>query len=386
MGELNRRAMGIARDRLVGEIKEASEAKRAVLAERESRYGKGRVFINGYLENISLPELFGFDMNDYYADPLLSIEADLRHRLFWLDNSLDDGIPNLGLSAASMYYDMTLFGLTISYSYEGIPTFGRHPMEDSFDMGCLRPFDFYSTGEMPMVHRRYESLRKASEELYGGELDVWFPRFYRGPLDVAIQLRGYQNFAVDCVEDTERVCGLMSYIVSERKRYNDEADAFLGTAPSADPTTFVADDWINVPFISPDAYDRVIGPAYSKVQENEGKVTGFHTCGEYGYLTERLLGTFPHLRSMDVSGWNDVRELDAKVDRSIPFNKSYINSFIVGGSDEEHAKALGDLREVAKVRRVGLGVGAIVKVLGTIDDSIEAMNRFIVKARDILYS
>ena len=382
MYELNRRAMQTPREKLLDELKEANERKMYVLKEHEKKYGMDRPKIGSYMENIALPGLYGFKMRDYYHNAELAMDIDLRNKLFWLDNSHDDGLAAFEVNAGSMYYDMTLFGLNINYTTDGVPNFEKHALSENPDISQLKPYSFHETGEMPMVHKRYHDLKKISEDLYNGEINVSFPRFGRGPLDIYVQLRGYEGFINDCSENPEYVNRLLNLIVDWRIQYNRLREQFLVIEPSQ--TTTIDDDWINVPFISPAIFDEFVAPVYKKIQDNEGPIVRFHTCGKYAALMDSLQNTMPSLDNIDVSGWNDILEIDRLANPDIMLNISFINTFVITGSAEEHRKMLEHAKTVSKNRRTNVNAQAIVKVLGTIDDSIIAMNRFIDLARVVL--
>ena len=382
MSEINRCAMHVPREKLLDEIKEANERKKETLKKHDREFGANRPKIGSYMENIALPELFNFDMNDYYHNAELAMDIDLRYKLFWLDNSHDDGLASLEVNAGSMYYDTTLFGLKINYTKEGVPVFERHPMAENPDILQLAPYDFYNTGEMPMVHKRYKDLKKISEDLYNGEIKVTFPYFGRGPLDIYVQLREYEGFLEDCADNPEYVHELLDYIVEARFRYNKLRAEFLGIdLPS---TTTIDDDWINVPFISPSIFEKFVLPAYRKIQEKEGAVTKFHTCGVYGPLLKGLSDTFDKMEAIDISGWNNVTEVDKLARPDIKFHIAYINTFVLTGSREEHRVALEAAKEVVKHRKATINSQAIVRLLGTVDESLFAMNRFIDLARAVM--
>jgi len=382
MSTINRRAMDVPRKKLLDEIKEANERKREILLTRDREFGADRPPIGSYMENIALPGLYGFDMNDYYHDAQLAMDIDLRNKLFWLDNSLDDGLASLEVGAGSMYYDMTLFGLKINYTRDGVPVFERHAMADDPDILQLKPFDFFDTGEMPMVHKRYRDMKKISEDLYGGEINVQFPAFRRGPLDIYVQLREYEGFIQDCMEAPEYVRRLLNDIVDARFRYNKLATEFLGAPPPGIPS--MDDDWVNVPFISPAIFDAFAIPVYIKVNETEGPIVRFHTCGVYGPLLKSLLGAFDQLKHIDVSGWNNLTEMDENIRRDVQFGVAYINTFVIMSSPEEHRMRLLEAKRVAAHRKISINTQAMVKIVGTIDDSLIAMNRFITLARNIM--
>ena len=382
MEEINRRAMTVPRGRLLDEIKEANARKMEVLRQRDRDYGADRVKIGSYMENIALPDLYGFDANDFYRDAKLAMDVEMRNKLFWLDNSLDDSTASYEIGACTMYYDITLFGCKINYTRDGVPNFERHALSVDPDMAQLRPFDFYNTGEMPMVHKRYAELKKISEELYNGEIKLNFPRFARGPLDIYMQLRDYTGFVDDHVENPEYVHALLDYIVDARIRYNRERAEFLGEArPRA---TSIDDDWINVPFISPAIFNDFVLPAYRKIQDIEGPVMRFHTCGNIAPVIQLMLSAFEKLDNFDVTGWNNVRELDKIVGEDVKFNIMYNNTFVLVGAPEHHRVELEEARRIAGHRRISIIASAIVKLIGTIDDSLRSMNRFISLARAVL--
>ena len=61
------------------------------------------------------------------------------------------------------------------------------------DMKHLFPHDFYTSGWMPRLFQRYHNLTEYSEN----RIEVLFFNWWRGCLDLAIQLRGYTNLMVD---------------------------------------------------------------------------------------------------------------------------------------------------------------------------------------------
>ena len=382
---MNRAAMGIPRGRLLDALKERIEWKRGVLAERDKTHGKDRVRIGSYMENLALPELFGFDMNDLFRDPHLAIEAELRHRIFWVDNSGDDWVPGLDLGAtAGMYYDMTLFGAEIRHSPQGVPEFLPHPIAATPDLSILTPFDFHATGAMPALHRQFQAMRQIAQTEYGGQFNVGFPGFGRGPLDIYVQLRGYDNFAADTVERPEFVHQFLATIVAERARYRRLRSEFLGEAPAPNPTAGIDDDWVNVPFISPAIFREFVLPAYRRIQANEGTVNHFHTCGVLVPLVADLLAAFPGITTLDVSGWNDLGRLDEIVDPAVGFQVSFINSFVLAGSAREHRDRLACVARVRRRRAVSACAQAIVRLHDDFAEDLRRMNAFIALAREWL--
>ena len=381
---LNRSSMTIPSDGLVEALEARIATKNTVLQDRDARLGKNRIRISSYLENISLPELFDFDMNMFFRDPELAMEIALRSKIFWLDNSHDDQNADLTMAAtAGMYFDMTLFGLGVTHTTQGVPEFMPHPIANKADISLIGTFDFHTTGEMPNLLRQYDSLREISSKRYDNKIKVMFPSFHRGPLDIYIQMRGYYSFIEDILENPQFTRDFLSHIVNERIRWNIERALFLGEELPA-RNTFIADDWVNMPFITPCMFDDFIIPAYKKIQDAEGKVNGFHTCGVMGLLAGRLLQVFPDIGTLDVSGWNDFSALDAMIDPSVSFGLNFINTFVLVSLVEEHRKMLENIYRIARHRKISLCAQAIVRVHDTFDETIARMNRFIDLAHDML--
>ena len=78
------------------------------------------------------------------------------------------------------------------------------------------------------------------------------PRWDRGPLDLAIQLRGYDNFVGDTMDRPEFVHALMRFLIEERIRW---WDAYLADTGATDKAAI-------------DAMSPQSGPAYNAQVED----------------------------------------------------------------------------------------------------------------------
>lgn len=386
MYELNRRAMTIPGEKLVEELECAIQRKQEVLEERDRKYGADRVKIHSYGENIYMPETFGFDMRDYYKDAELALDIELRNRIFWLDNSHDDGNSSLRFgTTASMYFDITLFGVKINYTRDGVPNMQPHPLSEKADLSLIEPFDFYKRGEMPLLLYQYEAFKRLGKERYGDKLHFSFPYFKRGPLDILISLRGYENFVDDVFENPEFVHEALDLIVERRYEFNKAAKKYLGEE-FVKSSTRIDDDWINFPFITPDMFHEFVVPAYRKIADNEGTVRGFHTCGILEPIAKDLVELFPELNSLDISGWNDAAKLDAVLPEHMAFWVNFVNTFVLTGTRQQHIEKLESLKKIGQKRKLGLCAQALVRLHPTLDESYGIMNDFIDLAHEVLYS
>ncbi len=382
--KMNLAAREIPRERLAEALSERIAAKRQELAERDTRWGPNRVPVYSYLENIALPDLLGYDMNDLYEDAELGLELELRHRIFWLDNSRDDGLASLNVqSSVGMYFDLTLFGQQVRHSSQGVPQFDPHPLSHSPDMSTVpEHVDFFSSGIMPGMIRYHRAMQEAARRWYGDAVTVSMREFLRGPLDLYVQLRGYEGFVDDVVERPELAHGMLGYFARQRARWARQRLEFLGLPPAEN--TSIHDDWVNVPFISPGMFRDFVAPAYAELQQLEGPAVHFHSCGVTVPLATDLLSALPSLKALDVSGWNDVTKLDTLVDPVISFGVAMINTFTLTADEQAHRAKLAQVAEVARRRKLSVCAQAIVRLHDDIAEDIERMNRFIDLARELL--
>jgi hypothetical protein len=336
------------------------------------------------MENIGWPELFGYDMNRYLTDAEFAIEQQLRQLIFWADNVLDDTIPSLRMTAdVGMYWDMTLFGMQIRHSTSGMPDFLPHPFQHTFDPSTLGRFDFATSGEMPSLLAKYQRMRQIVADDYAGKIAVEFPRFHRGPLDIYVQIRGYENFLDDSFDRPAELKDALIFLADERFRFAEERRKFLGEATLPD-ASFVADDWVNIPFITPTFFRETMAPVYAHIQQQEGPVTGFHTCGNFTAVAQDLLQVFPDIHRLEVSGWNDLRQLDPLVDARIHFDVAVINTVTLGDAVDEQREKLAAIRLARRHRAVGVCAQAIVKLYPTYEETIRRLNLFLCRAHQQL--
>jgi hypothetical protein len=374
---MNTDAMTLAPEQLVEALEARMPRRQAEIAERDARGGVARIRITSYMENIGWPELFGYDMNRFFADPAFAIEQRLRQAIFWTDNVADDTLPTLTLPAdVGMYFDLTLFRQRIIHTPQGVPEFAPHPLQARLALEEVGNFDFLHTGEMPRLIANYQRMVALARDVYGGRLTVTFPHFHRGPLDIFVQLRGYENALEDMAERPEQVHAFLAFFADARLRYARARQAFLGEA-ALPPTTFVADDWVNIPFIRPDMFRDFVVPVYRRSRAGEGLVRGFHTCGCFEAVVAELLDVFPEMRALEVSGWNDVRAIHAAVDPRVAFEVHVRNAVSLSASVEEQQELLTAIADVGCTRPVSVCAQAIVRLLPTYEETLARLNRFI---------
>jgi len=385
MFALNRSAMSIPRLDLLKALEERIEIKKVENQKNDDKYGKDRIHIYSTLENIALPDLFGFDMNDFLDDPELQMEITLRERIFYLDNLRSDNNQPIDIKVKSgIYTDMTVYGMDVTHDTDGVPQFGYHPIAGKADLGLMKPFDFDKTGDMPRLHKNYIGLQNLSNDWYGGKINISFPVFIRGPLDIYVQMRGYENFVSDLGEDPGFIHAFLKYIAEERIRWNRERAAFLGGS-QPDDTYQVDDDWVYIPFVSPRMFEEYIIPVYKIINDAE-PITHFHTCGDMVPFAHGLLKVFPSMDKLAPGGWCDFELLDKMVDPGITFSSiGTRNLFTLFSTREQQDERFAAIKRVAKRRKINhISAGALTKTHIGIEETIDRANRFFDRMREAI--
>lgn len=382
---MNRNAQEIPRAKLAAELARRIAHKKTVIWKgREQKYGENRAWARAYPEPLAFTEIFGFDMNRFYEDPAFALETELRQRIFWEDNVIEDSAANLVVPVgASIYFDHTLFGQDVTHDPSGVPHFGGHALADRADPALIPAFDFRHTGLMPQLLRMHTEMTRLAREWYGDAVKVVFPAIGRGPLDFFVQMRGYESFVMDIAENPDGVRACLLRFARERSRFNSERAAYLGE-PFARQNCFIADDWINVPFISPQTFLELVLPSYRAIEEQEGPINSFHTCGNMVPLSRDFCASFPELANLDVSAWNDLAELDAAVPRDRSFGVNINATMVMSAGAEEQRAHLELIRSLRRNRSIGINAQSGCRIRASYDEHIARINEYLLLARATL--
>ena len=215
-------------------------------------------------EPIAWTKIYGFDANRYFTDPLFYFEQTHRQKLWRWTNFPDDEEPLTMDIPASLGWcsEYTFIGLNLSFDHSGVPNLqSDHPLSKDPDLRQLKPVNFNTSGWMPRILQWYDDLRKIAAGR--GVNVILTSTWVRGGLDLAIQLRGYENFVLDTLERPQFVHDLMKWLVEERCRWWEAYYRHFGQEISP---TGIADDWINVPFITPGIFADFVLPGYKELE------------------------------------------------------------------------------------------------------------------------
>jgi hypothetical protein len=284
-------------DRLVDQVCEAQAGERNQA--RLQLQARPRLNV-GYENPIAWVRLFGYDPVRYFSDPQFRLEWQLRQKL-WAFRQIEDDVPITCAVPAWLghYPEYTFFGMHVGVMPHGGPEIQTdHPMTREPALSLLPPVDFRGSGWMPLMIEWYERLI----ELADGRLDIPFFAWNRGCLDLAVQLRGYENLLLDTMARPDFVHDLLKFLTQERCRWHDAAADYLGQPVGP---TFVADDWVAVPYISPSIFADFVLPRYLEIEAHHGVFAGFHSCGDQTALHPSML-QIKTLGTYEVSPWMTV--------------------------------------------------------------------------------
>ena len=330
-------------------------------------------------EPIASTLIDGLSMDRFFSDPLYYAERCLERKLWRWDLFPDDGQPIDAVLPASLgfYPEYTYVGLSVSYNERGVPDIQTdHPMSRDPDLRHLAPVDFAHSGWMPRALRWHESLVRLS----AGRLQVPFgATWWRGGLDIAIQLRGFEGFLADTAERPGFAHALLSFLVEQRCRWWDGYARHFGKPlePSA-----VGDDWINVPFISPDLFRDFVLPRYLDIERFHGGIAGVHSCGNQAPVQKYLL-QIRSLAALEVSAWTDLGESLANIPPDKDLGVSLHPNDVLCATPGEMERKLTDIMEACHGRRVSISTSGLTPLTPDIDGFVRRVRTWTEIARKV---
>jgi hypothetical protein len=291
-------------DLLVGRVLEAAES-----AENRRRRAARPSITFAFEEPVAGTIIHDLDVERFYAEGPYFVEQVLSQKLWRWDTFPDDGTPIEPSVPASLgfYPDYTYAGMGLRWDARGVPQIQEdHPLRRNPDLHLLDGVDVERGGWMPRALGWHEEIRT----IVGGRLETPFAAIWgRGCLDLAVQLRGYETFLADTAERPAFAHGLLDRLAELRCRWW-EAHA-RHTATAIEPAS-LADDWINVPFISPGIFRDFVLPPYLAIERFHGGIASIHSCGNQAPV-QRYLLEIRSLPQLEVSAWTPLEETLANV-------------------------------------------------------------------------
>ena len=321
-------------------------------------------------EPMTWVRLWNLDTPRYYSDPLYYIEITLKQKLWRWEHFPEDNQPLIAEIPASlsMYPEFTFIGMELYFSPEGIPTIQTdHALARSPDLSLLKPVDFKTSGWMPRVLRWWDDIHRIIDDrLKVTNAMIW----WRGCLDLAMQLRSYERLIEDVADRPQFVHDLMKFLTEQRCRWWEAYYRHFGL--KVQPTD-IGDDWLNVPFISPVFFRDFILPRYLELEAFHGGIASIHSCGDQTPL-QRYLLQIQSLNILEVSPWTSLE----KSLENIPASKKLMIGLhpneVLYATAEQMERKLNGIEAACAGRRYDIGTSGLTPVLETEQAFINQIN------------
>ena len=334
--------------------------------------------IFSYLENLGWVQYFGYDMNEFYDNAIFNCKTQIKQNLCQFERFDDDTVLPDSISASTgMYFEYTLLGMRVGHQPDGVPLIqSDHPLTKTADLSLMKKHDFHTTGDMPHVFRLYDELQAISK----GRFNVDFPLWERGPLDLAIQLRGYEQLMNDTRERPQFVHDLMSYIIEERIRW---WDAYCKHFNTSHRSAEIADDWLHIPFTSPAIFRDFVFPCYAALEEYHGVIKEIHSCGDKSPFFQ-LFAELKTMNGYEVNHWTDFEAAVRYAPPDKRLDIALLNTDVLLAPKQDMETELQRIKSLCKGRDYSVTASAIEKVHDDFEYDIRQVQIWIETARKVL--
>jgi uroporphyrinogen-III decarboxylase len=332
-------------------------------------------------EPIAWIKIFNFDINRYFTDPDFYFEQTLRQKL-WLCEHFPEYAAHVTAEIPAWlghYPEYTFVGLNVAFNSAGVPVIqSDHPLSCSADMKLLKPVDFRNSGWMPRVLKWYDEIVRIA----AGRIKVTFNmEWWRGCLDIAIQLRGLEHFLTDTVERPSFVHDLLVFLTDQRCLWHQSYCHYFGT--KLKPAS-IGDDWINVPFISPAIFDDFVLPRYMDIERFHGSIEYLHSCGNQTPLQKSIIRNLRTLQILEISPWTDLNQSIKNIPAEKKLNINlHPNDVLVANAATMRSKLEGIVR-ICEGRKYKVNTSGLTPISPDMSSYIYCIREWLKIARDVL--
>lgn len=329
--------------------------------------------IFGLEDPIASQRIFGYDVSRYFSEPAFFVEQTLRQKLWrWEHFPREDGAINADLTVWLGHYpEFTFVGMAVPYNAQGVPCIQTdHPMTREPDLSLLQPVDFKTSGMMPQILRFYDAV----VEVVAGRLKVVNAvTWWRGCLDLAVQLRGYENWVADTAERPQFVHDLNQFLTEQRCRWWEGYYQHFGL--KHEPVG-IADDWINIPFISPAMFRDFVLPYYKQIEAFHGGIVSIHSCGDQTPVQKYML-ELSTLQQLEISPWTNLERTLANVPPSKRLAPFLHPNDVLMASPAEMTARLTSLIQALRGREFALTTSGLTPIFDSLDEFVRRVQTWI---------
>lgn len=251
--------------------------------------------------------ILGFDVRAFFSDTATHIRYQLEMGI-WQQEHLCDDTPigtRVGVSVGNAL-EASMVGQKVDYppTMDPVALHEKPVIETDADLDRLALPDFYTSGEMPRVHRMYAEARDLVQELGGDEWRVDFPGGYnRGVLGLAQTMRGpHENIILDTIDRPAFAHRIFRHVTDFHCQFQRDRSKFLGQPIGP---VGIGNDEVTVPLVSPSLYREFLLPYEVELAEFHGGLSVWHSCGTTTPLLP-LIATIPNVKEFYTGPWTDV--------------------------------------------------------------------------------
>ena len=322
--------------------------------------------------------IIGFDIIDYYKQPLAYLENTLKMMIYRFEvfqdfTCIEKTIP-IWLGPP---FESTLLGSEAVYVSGESPWLDREPViKDYDDLSNIQMPDFYKTGLMPLAHKMYHEI----SEMVDGKYTVVFPEWGRGPFGVAFHIRGFNNLLMDMIVNPKFVHQLMALINEARKEWVSDRAQFLGRQVEKGN---LYNDEVNCPTLSPNQYEEFVLPYEIELCNFHGGIVYWHSCGDITKLLESIR-QIPQIDMLHIGPWTSLLDSERVFGKDTALENCLMPTEDVQmASPKEMEIKLQEIKNIFEgshytVRADGL------QLINDVNHDVEVINQWIKIARKVL--
>ena len=245
-------------------------------------------------------KIIGFNTKEYFTDPKIYLEAELKKTIFRFENFKDcTCIGKTIVIWLSAPFATTFFGLDVIYPDYDNPWIGKTPViNNEKDLEELPEVNFYKSGQMPLAHRFYQEIKSVLPE----DFNVVFPEWGRSSFGILWHIRGMENLLIDMYEKPDFVHKLFKRVTDERKKWFRDWSNFLSKKIGPG---IILNDEVGSPTISPGIYEEFILPSEIELGDFHGGISYWHSCGDTTKFL-KLIRNIKGLKLFHVGPWTDL--------------------------------------------------------------------------------
>ena len=183
-------------------------------------------------------------------------------------------------------------------------------------------------------------------------------------------MRGFENFIFDTMERPDFIHDLMKWLVEQRcswhQQYYDHFGQDYKEKAGIGPVS-IGDDWINVPFITPEIFRDFVLPRYLEIEKFHGGIVWVHSCGNQVPVQKYLL-EIKSLPALEVGPWSDLTQSLENIPVDKGLGLAIKPADVLVTTDEQKEAQLRRFVTLCKGRKYNIGSSGLSPVSEDIDD------------------